>query len=179
MAVAVVRGDPLGAEVFSVVARTLRSATGAVGIGGPSLDVAQIPRSFSEARHAVHIRASSVDRYGAMRFDQLGIYRILDTAGGEPDLAGYVGQWLGSLQRADDSRGSDLVHTLAQYLDHGGNYENAAESLNIHRSTLRYRLKAIRQITGFDLTDPETRLNLHVATRAWRLRPRGAPFHVP
>jgi hypothetical protein len=179
MAVAVVRGDPLGAELFPVIARTLRSATGAVGIGGPSLEVAQIPRSFSEALRAVHIRASSIDRFGATRFDQLGIYRILDTAGGKPDLAGYVDQWLGPLQRTDDSRGSELVHTLAQYLDHGGNYENTAESLNIHRSTLRYRLKAIREITGFDLADPEARLNLHVATRAWRLRRRGAPFHGP
>jgi hypothetical protein len=179
MAVAVVRGNPLGAEIFSVVARTLRSATGAVGIGGPSLDVAQIPRSFSEALHALHIRAGSIDRYGVTRFDQLGIYRILETAGGEPDLAGYVDEWLGPLQRADDSRGSDLVQTLAQYLDHGGNYDSTAESLTIHRSTLRYRLKSIRQITGFDLADPETRLNLHVATRAWRLRPHGAPFHVP
>jgi DNA-binding PucR family transcriptional regulator len=71
------------------------------------------------------------------------------------------------------------VQTLAQYLDHGGNYDNTAQSLTIHRSTLRYRLKSIRQITGFDLADPETRLNLHVATRAWRLRPHGAPFHVP
>ncbi len=178
MAVAVVRGNPLGAEVFSVVARTLRSATGAVGIGGPSPEVAQIPRSFSEALHALHIRAGSIDRYGVTRFDQLGIYRILDTAGGEPDLAGYVDEWLGPLQRADDSRGSDLVHTLAQYLDHGGNYDSTSESLTIHRSTLRYRLKSIRQITGFDLTDPETRLNLHVATRAWRLRPDDARFHV-
>jgi hypothetical protein len=179
MAVAVVRGDPLGAEVFSVVAKTLRSATGAVGIGGPSLDVAQIPRSFSEALHALHIRAGSIDRYGVTRFDQLGIYRILDPARGAPDLAGYIDEWLGTLQRADDSRGSDLVQTLAQYLDHGGNYDSTAESLTIHRSTLRYRLKSIRQITGFDLADPETRLNLHVATRAWRVRPHGAPFHIP
>jgi hypothetical protein len=171
MAVAVVRGDPLGAEVFSVLANTLRSATGAMGIGGPSPDVAQIPRSFSEALHALHIRAGSTDRYGVTRFDQLGIYRILDTAGGKPDLAGYVDEWLGTLQRADKIRGSDLVRTLAQYLDHGGNYDSTAESLTIHRSTLRYRLKSIRQITGFDLADPETRLNLHVATRAWRLRP--------
>jgi len=179
MAVAVVRGDPLGAEVFSVVAKTLRSTTGAVGIGGPSLDVAQIPRSFSEALHALHVRASSIERYGVTRFDQLGIYRILAPAGGEPDLAGYIDEWLGTLRRADDSRGSELVQTLAQYLDHGGNYDSTAQSLTIHRSTLRYRLKSIRQITGFDLADPDTRLNLHVATRAWRLRPNGAPFHVP
>lgn len=179
VAVAVVRGQPLGAEVFAVLARTLRSATGAVGIGGPSLDVAHIPRSFSEALHALRIRAGSIDRYGATRFDQLGIYRILKTAGGEPDLAGYVDEWLGTLQDADENRGSDLVRTLALYLDHGGNYDSTAESLTIHRSTLRYRLKSIKDITGFDLADPETRLNLHVATRAWRLRPHGAPFHVP
>jgi sugar diacid utilization regulator len=177
MAVAVVRGNPLSADVFAVAARILRSATGAMGIGGPSLDVAQIPRSFSEALHALHIRAGSSDRYGVTRFDQLGIYRILATAAGE-DLAGYVDEWLGALQHADQSRGSDLVQTLAQYLDHGGNYDSTAESLTIHRSTLRYRLKSIRQITGFDLADPETRLNLHVATRAWRLRPHDAPFPV-
>jgi hypothetical protein len=95
--VAVVRGDPLGAEVFAVAARILGSPTGAIGIGGPSTDVPQIPRSFSEALHALHIRAGSVDRYGVTRFGQLGIYRILDTAGGEPDLAGYVDEWLGTL----------------------------------------------------------------------------------
>jgi DNA-binding PucR family transcriptional regulator len=167
----VVAGDPVGAELFSLVSGLLRSETGAVGIGGPCRDVTQIPRSFAEALRALHIRANSIEPHGVTRFDQLGIYRILDTAGGEPDLAGYVDEWLGTLLRNDGSRGSDLVHTLAQYLDHGGNYDSTAESLTIHRSTLRYRLKSIRQITGFDLADPEVRLNLHVATRAWRIRP--------
>ncbi|MFD5828630.1 helix-turn-helix domain-containing protein [Lentzea sp. NPDC060358] len=39
----------------------------------------------------------------------------------------------------------------------------------IHRSTLRYRLGRIREITGFDLADVETRLNVHVAVRAWQV----------
>ncbi|WP_236557445.1 PucR family transcriptional regulator [Arthrobacter sp. 9AX] len=167
---AVVTGEPLDTELFTIAARTLRSATGAVGIGGPSRDVTQIPRSYAEALRALHIRAHSTDSYGLTRYDQLGIYRILDMPGNEADLSGYVEEWLGALQSNDARRGSDLVHTLAQYLDHGGNYDDAADSLAIHRSTLRYRLKSIRQITGFELGDPETRLNLHVATRAWRLR---------
>ncbi|MDQ1622028.1 MAG: hypothetical protein QOH19_446 [Actinomycetota bacterium] len=171
MTVAVAAGEPVGAALFPVLARLLHSETGAAGIGGPCRDVAQIPRSFAEALRALHIRANSIEPHGVTRFDQLGIYRILDTTGGEPDLAGYVDEWLGTLLRNDGSRGSDLVHTLAQYLDHGGNYDSTAESLTIHRSTLRYRLKSIRQITGFDLADPEIRLNLHVATRAWRIRP--------
>lgn len=167
---AVVTGEPLGSELFDIVARTLRSATGAMGIGGPSRDVTQIPRSYAEALRALHIRVHSTDPYGLTRYDQLGIYRILDMPGNEADLSGYVEEWLGALQSNDARRGSDLVHTLAQYLDHGGNYDDTADSLAIHRSTLRYRLKSIRQITGFELGDPETRLNLHVATRAWRLR---------
>jgi hypothetical protein len=170
LAIAVATGDPLGTELFSVTARFLRSATGTLGVGGPSRGVAQIPRSFGEALRALHVRAHSIDPYGLTRYDQLGIYRILDTPGSEKDLSAYVEEWLGTLQHNDERRGSDLVHTLAQYLDHGGNYDGTARSLDIHRSTLRYRLKSIRQITGLDLGDPEIRLNLHVATRAWRLR---------
>ncbi|MFC9351876.1 PucR family transcriptional regulator [Arthrobacter sp. NPDC057013] len=176
---AVATGDPLDTKLFTVAARTLRSATGAVGIGGPSHDVTQLPRSYAQALRALHIRVHSIDPYGLTRYDQLGIYRILDMPGSETDLSGYVAEWLGALLSNDARRGSDLVHTLAQYLDHGGNYDDTADSLAIHRSTLRYRLKSIRQVTGLDLADPETRLNLHVATRAWRLRPheRDEPLH--
>jgi DNA-binding PucR family transcriptional regulator len=41
--------------------------------------------------------------------------------------------------------------------------------LAIHRSTMRYRLGRIRDISGHDLNEVDTRFNLHVATRAWRL----------
>ena len=39
----------------------------------------------------------------------------------------------------------------------------------IHRSTLRYRLRRIRELTGHELGAVDTRLNLHIATRAWQL----------
>jgi DNA-binding PucR family transcriptional regulator len=170
MTIAVATGEPLDTELFAVAARILRSATGAVGIGGPSRGAGQLPRSYAEALRALRIRVHSIDPYGLTRYDQLGIYRLLDASSSESDLADYVEEWLGALQSNDARRGSDLVHTLAKYLDHGGNYDGTADSLAIHRSTLRYRLKSIRQITGFDLADPEIRLNLHVATRALRLR---------
>jgi DNA-binding PucR family transcriptional regulator len=37
----------------------------------------------------------------------------------------------------------------------------------VHRSTLKYRLQRIRELTGFELGDPETLFNLQLATRAW------------
>ncbi|HEV7536401.1 MAG TPA: helix-turn-helix domain-containing protein, partial [Acidimicrobiia bacterium] len=59
--------------------------------------------------------------------------------------------------------------TLSTYLECGGNYDETADSLAIHRSTLRYRLQRIREVSGLDLGDVDSRFNLHAATRAWRV----------
>jgi DNA-binding PucR family transcriptional regulator len=38
----------------------------------------------------------------------------------------------------------------------------------VHRSTLKYRLRRIREVSGHDLGVPDNQFNLQVATRAWR-----------
>jgi len=38
----------------------------------------------------------------------------------------------------------------------------------VHRSTLKYRLRRIREVSGHDLGLPDVQFNLQVATRAWR-----------
>ena len=53
--------------------------------------------------------------------------------------------------------------TLGVYLDSGGNYDRTADALIIHRSTLRYRLGRIREVSGRDVADPDSRLNLHLS----------------
>ena len=35
---------------------------------------------------------------------------------------------------------------------------------------MRYRLARIRELTGHDLTEPDTRFQLHLATKAWLTR---------
>ncbi|BCZ20291.1 hypothetical protein MTY59_01460 [Mycobacterium senriense] len=57
---------------------------------------------------------------------------------------------------------------MSDYLECGGNYDESAAALHIHRSTLRYRLARIAELTGYDLRSVDTRFNLHAATRTWR-----------
>ena len=38
-------------------------------------------------------------------------------------------------------------------------------ALSTHRNTVKYRLQRIREISGFDLADPDARFNLQLATR--------------
>ena len=127
---------------------------------------AELPRSVAEASTALRIRVQSHPPYGLSNHDDLGLLRILNSSDGGVELGLYLDKWLGELVRHDRDHHSELVHTLTVYLDSGGNYDRTANALIIHRSTLRYRLGRIREVTGRDLTDPDSRLNLHVAVRA-------------
>ncbi|MFE2597393.1 PucR family transcriptional regulator [Streptomyces sp. NPDC059396] len=168
-AVLVVQGRPKGDELYRAVARELGSRAGAIGLGSRCDSPAEIPRSYQEALRALEVRQRSRVPYGATSFDDLGLYRIIGTGDDYREIEGYVREWLGPLLDYDAAHRADLVRTLSQYFEAGGNYDNTAHALGIHRSTLRYRLQRLREIAGHDLTDVETRLNLHVATRVWKV----------
>ncbi|MCU1524088.1 MAG: transcriptional regulator, partial [Microbacteriaceae bacterium] len=125
--------------------------------------------SFAEAQRALQVRSRLHEPDGVTVHDDLGLDRILDGSNGGVEIEGFVRQWLGPLLEYDRQKQSEFVTTLAAYLDAGGNYDATATALMIHRSTLRYRLTRIRELCGRDFSDPDVRLNLHVAVRAWAL----------
>ena len=146
-----------------------------IGIGSRCDVPDDLPQSFREARRAMNIRLRSANPEGAAAFDELGFYRLIDAATDDSGtVEAFVREWLGTLMDYDESKNSELVPTLSAYLECGGHYEETADALHIHRSTLRYRLTRITALTGRDLRTVDTRFNLHAATRAWRfLNPDG------
>jgi DNA-binding PucR family transcriptional regulator len=152
-------------DLHRAIAAVVGSERGSIGIGSLVDAPCALPRSFSEAQRALKIKQASPTPYGSRRFEDLGVYRILDSGDGRPEVRGFVQEWLGGLLDYDRTKRAELVKTLAHYLDCGGNYDLTAQSLQIHRSTLRYRLARIRDISGRDLQDVDARLNLHLATR--------------
>lgn len=155
-------------ELHQMVAKRLRSKAGAIGVGRLCSTPAELPRSYAETLRALTIRQGSASPSGVTTFDELGIYRLLG-AGEAHLVAEFVREWLGSLIDYDASNKANLVATMWQYYECGGNYDATARALLIHRSTLRYRLRRIRELTGHDLGAVDNRLNLHIATRAWQI----------
>jgi DNA-binding PucR family transcriptional regulator len=41
----------------------------------------------------------------------------------------------------------------------------------VHRSTLKYRVQPIKQVSGHDLADPDTCFNVQLATPDWQTLP--------
>ncbi|GHB39137.1 hypothetical protein GCM10010347_05760 [Streptomyces cirratus] len=160
---------PNGDVLYAALARELGTGTGAVGVSGRCESPASIPRRYQDAMRALEVRRQSRDRDGATSFDDLGLYRILGPGSDRSELEAFVREWLGGLIDYDAQHGTQLVETLSRYFDCGGNYDETATALAVHRSTLRYRLQRIREIGDRDLADVDTRLSLQVATRVWKI----------
>jgi sugar diacid utilization regulator len=146
----------------------LRGMRCSIGVGGQCQEVAEFPRSHREAQLALRIQKAVGNREQVTVFDDLGVYQVLATEADTTAMESFVNDWLGALLNYDAVHGAQLVKTLSEFLDGGGSYDWAATALAVHRSTLKYRLKRIREVSGHDLGVPDTQFNLQVATRAWR-----------
>jgi len=58
---------------------------------------------------------------------------------------------------------ADLVATLWSYLDNGRSLEATARELYVHPNTVRYRLKRVSEVIGWDATGPREALILQTA----------------
>ncbi len=151
-----------------------------IGVGGSCADVAGFPRSYREARFALRLQDATIPGDRALSFDDLGVYRLLAEVRDLRDIERFARDWLGALIAYDEHRGAELVTTLDRYLESGRSHEAATAVLAVHRSTLKYRLRRIAEISGHDLGDPGVRFNLQLATRVWATLlavrgPGGAP----
>jgi hypothetical protein len=154
----------------SVRTTVVRNLDGAcrIGIGGLATDPADVARSHREARLALKMGDASGDVGRVTTFDDLGVFRLFAEVEETASVERFVRTWLGPLLDYDTRKPADLVSTLSRFLELGQAYAATSEALSIHRSTLKYRLQRIREISQRDLSDPDTQFNFQLATRAWQ-----------
>jgi sugar diacid utilization regulator len=155
-------------EFRQTVAAGLQGAAGRMGVGGRYRATSDLPRSYREAQLALRIQKTIGSPEQVTIFGDLGVYQLLAASSDMSAIEEFVEQWLGPLTDYDTVHGGQLVLTLSEYLDHGGSYDASAAALSVHRNTLKYRLRRIRDVSGYDLSVPDTAFNLQLATRAWR-----------
>jgi hypothetical protein len=85
------------------------------------------------------------------------------------DLAATV---LAPLAELGEGARARSVETLRAWLDHPGQVQRVAATLHVHPQTVRYRLRALRELFGDAIEDPEQRFALGIALRV------GEPPHV-
>jgi sugar diacid utilization regulator len=160
--------EALWDDFWAAVQCALGRGSCRIGVGGQCRQFADFARSYREAKLALKMQQVAGGRAQATVFEDLGIYQVLAQVEDTAAVERLVQRWLGALLDHDAHKGSQLVETLSEYVEHGGSYDATAKALAVHRSTLKYRLQRIREVTGYDLADPDIHFNLHLASRAWR-----------
>jgi purine catabolism regulator len=139
----------------------VRSVTVSIGVGRRVDRAAQLSASFTEAKRSVDVGRWAKGRHVTEVFDELGLERLLVSSPTE-DLGEFVSHAIGALIAHDEAHRTDLVETMATWLE-TRNMAEAARRIHVHYNTLKNRLDRIEEILGPVLTDAGRALECEVA----------------
>jgi purine catabolism regulator len=159
----------MAAELQAVIAEMLPEISVSIGIGRPHRQLIDLRQSYYEASYAIKIRKLKGEPRVIASFDDLGSYGLLLGLQDTLSLEVFYDSVLGKLQEYDEQNSSDLVKSLACFLEANGHWGDAAEKLYVHRHTLRYRMKRVEEITGRDLNQSQDRMEFWLALKAKEL----------
>lgn len=122
------------------------------------------PRAWDRSRRMIDI-AKTFGRTGPLSNQDFGPMPILITAVGGEDIRAFVKDSIGMMLGHDREHGTNYIDTLAAYLDESCRAQACADAMDIHVTTLRYRLTRIKELFGVDLDSPERRFAFELAIR--------------
>jgi PucR family transcriptional regulator, purine catabolism regulatory protein len=134
-----------------------------VGIGAPFQSPTGIGRSYAQARRATEVALRFGKRGEVVRFEDLGLYRLLFQVSDRAELRAFVDQVLGKLLDYDRKHHTDLVRTIGTYLRNNNSMLATSRELFVHVNTVAYRIQRIQAVTELDLTRTEDSLLARVA----------------
>ena len=138
-----------------------------VAVGATVSDIADFPGQNHLLGEIAKIQQSGSRYFNLPQvalLDELG--PLAEVIGATPGrgFAPFVERVLGDL--LDDTRfGGQLIETLYAYLQTGGSPREAGALLHLHPSTIKYRIRVIRELLGPRLADQGGRLDIELAVR--------------
>lgn len=134
-----------------------------VGVGSSYDYIEEIKLSYQEAKSTIKISKILNSKEQIYFYDNIGVYAFLSQIKNDKFLDNYKDNKLKILEDADKIQDGCLCDTLEAYLDNNCNANATAETLFIHRNTMRYRMEKIKKILGTELTDISSFLELELA----------------
>jgi hypothetical protein len=143
------------------------------GVGGWRASLDEAAQSFREARMSVDAARVLPGMGEIVYWTRLGIHQIVAKLATMDEQMPVVHSGLRRL--LGDPEALPLLETLETYLDVAGSAQLTAERLNLHRTSLYYRLQRIEQLADTDLKNGVERLALHLSLKVARMTGQYAP----
>jgi len=135
----------------------------------------ELHRAANEAMLAANVVEGDPERV-ELSYEQTGTYQLLLPYMNDPtELKRFYNETVRPLVSYDDQYETDLLGTLATFLDCDANVNATAARLITHRHTIRYRFERVRELTGLDVSSTDGREKLSLGLKAMRVLGIAAP----
>jgi DNA-binding PucR family transcriptional regulator len=168
-----------GRRACSAILRELESGLPgfafALGRSRHTTDPLELHRAAREALLAANVVEGDPENT-ELAYEQTGTYQLLLPHMTDPvELRRFYEETVRPLVAYDEQYETDLLGTLATFLECDANVNATAARLFTHRHTIRYRFERVRELTGLDVSSTDGREKLSLGLKAMRVLGLAAP----
>lgn len=120
--------------------------------------------AFAQAQMAVEMPNKLKMEHNFHTYDSVALYHMIQISQSKiRDYHTFIHRGIPILQKYDAENHQELLYTLHVFLRESQKAMQTAQRLCIHKNTLFYRLKKIRELTGIDLDRSDETLHLQMS----------------
>ena len=134
-----------------------------IGIGTKEKEISDIYRSYKNAMTTFRL-IEKLQNVSMLHYDELGVYQILSDAK-DPTILypSFVQKTLGCLHEYDQKHRTDYMDILKLFFENDCSITQTANVTFYHQNTLKYKVKAIKEILGYDIMSNENRVKIMIS----------------
>lgn len=155
-------------EYFEKIQKNISEKTGytaAIGVSRVENSYQRFGKAYQDARDAVEIVVCQEFNSKVLCIEDAGFWRIMKEISKHEMCQEFMEDKLNAFIEYDQKNESELLETLEVLVNNLGARNVTANALHLHRNTLIYRIKKIENQTGYDLSDPNSILEIALALR--------------
>lgn len=134
-----------------------------VGVSDSCQNLGLLAKCYKQALAALDI--SEKKHMSIVYYRDMGVYKLLLQVDDKEALHSAYYDILGKLDDYDRLNATDYVKTLRCYLEQSGSVQAVADMTYVHRNTVNYKLRKIKEIIGLELVDTEERMWVWLALK--------------
>ena len=128
-------------------------------IGDEFSDIGELPKQYQRMLEAISVGKIMYPERKLVGYKELLPYYFVYKADLSGDIQAFLSSKMIALKEYDQKYGTDYSKTLEAFLL-SGNRQKTAESLQVHKNTINYRLQKIYDIIGVDVENEDVKYEL-------------------
>jgi len=137
------------------------------GVGKYTTKLHRLSESFQTAKESLKIQ-NKLQMTTEIFYENLHIFLLVSSMDKYGQLEDYMFEYIGEVIEHDKNHNSELLKTLAVFLESNGSKKVAAKKLFVVRQTLYHRLDKLKDLLGADFMVPSKRTAIEFALYAYQ-----------